>query len=322
MLPRMLQTSERLLRLLTMLQARASWPGPELAERLEIDRRTLRRDVERLRRLGYPLHATSGVAGGYRLGQGASLPPLMLDDAEGVAVALALQMAAGGTVTGMEEPSQRALAKLQRVLPARLQRRLKSLGAALVRMSDPGPTVGLDAVSALAAACSENRGVRFLYRDHHGKDSERTVEPHRLVLMGRRWYLVAWDAARRDWRTFRVDRVRAPISMGDYFTPRASPEDDLVGYVTHMVSSAPYRLSARVVLHAPFEAMRPRIGPADGVLEPIDARTCRVSMGSHSYDTMIGWLVQLDVDFHIEEPKELADRARAIGRRCSRAAHR
>jgi predicted DNA-binding transcriptional regulator YafY len=173
----MLQTSARLLRLLSMLQARRFWAGPDLAQRLEVTDRTLRRDMDRLRTLGYPVHATSGIAGGYALGAGVSLPPLMLDDAEAVAVAIALQTAAG-TLAGIEDAAQRALAKLENVLPSRLRRRVRGLRGSIVRLSS-GPDVQLEAVSQLAAACSDSLELQFSYRDRSGNAAERTVELHR-----------------------------------------------------------------------------------------------------------------------------------------------
>jgi predicted DNA-binding transcriptional regulator YafY len=204
----MLQTSARLLRLLSLLQARAEWSGAELAEELGVTTRTVRNDVQRLRDLGYPVQASPGVGGGYRLGAGAALPPLLLDDEEAVAVAVGLRTAAGASVTDIQETSIRALAKLEQVLPSRLRHRVHALQAATVEIPAPGPTVDAAVLTAVAAACRDDQRLRFDYRDHDGSASVRTVEPHRLVHDRGRWYLVAWDRDRADWRTFRADRIQ------------------------------------------------------------------------------------------------------------------
>ncbi len=313
-------TSVRILRLLTMMQARRSWSGADLADRLEVTPRTLRRDVNRLRDLGYPVEATSGTAGGYALGQGALLLPLMLDDDEAVAVAVALRTAAGSSVAGIEDACERATVKLERVLPERLRRRSKALRASLLRMAEAGPTVELAAVSSLAAACADNRSVRFGYRDHGGATTERAVEPHRVVHVDRRWYLVAWDTAKSDWRTFRVDRIAQPIAVGGAFRPREGPGGDLATFVTRAVSAAPYAHRVRAVLRAPIEAMRARISPSEGLLEPLGKSACRLSLGTNSLTTTALWLARLDVDFEIEEPGTLRACARRLGDRLTRAA--
>ena len=203
----MLETSARLLRLLSIMQSRRDWSGPELAARLQVTTRTIRNDVERLRQLGYPVDATPGAGGGYRLGTGAAVPPLLLDDEEAVAVAVGLRTAANGSVAGIEEASIRALAKLQQLLPSALRRRLHALEAFAVPVPGTGPVVDAATLTTLAAACRDAERVRFGYRRHDGSHSHRDVEPHRLVSTGRRWYLVAWDIGQRAWRTFRVDRI-------------------------------------------------------------------------------------------------------------------
>ena len=203
----MWDTPGRLLRLLSLLQLRRDWPGPELAARLEVDVRTVRRDIDRLRALGYPVSSTSGAAGGYRLEPGTDLPPLLLDDDEAVAVAVCLRTAAGGTVAGIEEAALRALAKLDRLLPTRLRGRAGALSAATVAMTGQRPVIDADDLAAIAAACRDHEVLRFDYRTNDGATSRRTVEPLRLVHTGRLWYLVAWDRDRGDWRTFRVDRI-------------------------------------------------------------------------------------------------------------------
>lgn len=206
----MLGTSARLLRLLSLLPAHREWSGAALAERLEVSMRTLRRDIDRLRSLGYPVRATAGTNGGYRLEAGAVMPPLLLDDEETVAVAVGLRTAAGGSVTGFEESSLRALAKLEQILPARLRRRVAALQTALVAMPHRGPTVDANHLAQIASACRDEERLSFAYRSHDGKTTDRKVEPYRLVYSGRRWYLVAWDVERTDWRTFRLDRGTDP----------------------------------------------------------------------------------------------------------------
>jgi predicted DNA-binding transcriptional regulator YafY len=200
----MLETSARLLRLLSLLQVRPEWAGADLAGRLGVTTRTLRRDVQRLRGLGYPVHATPGVAGGYRLGPGRALPPLLLDDEEAVAVVVSLRTAASHTVTGIEETSLRALAKLEQVLPARLRERTAALQLATVPLPSHAPTVDPDSLAVIAGACRSRQRLSFGYTDRQGSVSTRCVEPHRLVHDGHRWYLVARDPDRGDWRNFRA----------------------------------------------------------------------------------------------------------------------
>ena len=315
----MLETSARLLRLLSLLQTRRDWPGQDLAERLGVGVRTVRRDVEKLRSLGYPVQATSGVAGGYRLGAGAALPPLLLDDDEAVAVAVGLRTAAGGTVSGLEETSLRALAKLEQVLPKRLRHRVHALQAVTVRLADGGPTVDPDVLVTAAGACRDLERLRFAYRDHDGTASRRTVEPHRLVHAGRRWYLVAWDVGRKDWRTFRVDRMAGRPTTGTRFVPRPPPPD-LADYVARGVSTAPYRFQARVTLHAQLEEVAPRISFASGILESLDARSCTFTCGADSLEAF-GWLVgHLGVEFEVHDPPELRTHLATLAARLNRAA--
>jgi predicted DNA-binding transcriptional regulator YafY len=316
----MLQTSARLLRLLSLFQARRYWSGAELSERLEVTSRTLRRDVDRLRSLGYPVHSTSGAGGGYQLGAGATLPPLLLDDDEAVAVAIGLRTAASGSVVGIEEASLRALSKLEQVLPSRLRRRVTSLHSFILPLARGGPTVDARTLSAIASACRDHEGLRFGYRGHDGAPSTRVVEPHRLVHTGQRWYLVAWDIGRKDWRTFRVDRIAARLSPGARFAARNPPEGDFATYVSRSLSYAPYPYRARVTLHAPIETIAKRVPPAAGVLEAIDQHTCMLSTGSHSLDTLAVYLALIGVDFEVCEPPELVDHLRQLAKRFGCAA--
>src|SRR6266511_729569 len=314
----MLQTSARLLRLLSLLQARADWSGPELADRLGVTTRTVRNDVERLRTLGYPVHATPGVGGGYRLGAGAALPPLLLDDDEAVAVAIGLHSAAGGTVTGIQETSVRALAKLEQILPSRLRHRIVALQTSTVEIPAPGPTVDPAVLTAVAGACRDHQRLRFDYRGHDGSTSIRDVEPHRLVHDRGRWYLVAWDTDRQDWRTFRADRIQPRIPTGPRFVPRDPPGGDVATYLLRGVGAATWRYRARVLAHAPGTALVARGLPPAVLVEAVDDRTCIVDVGSDTPQMLAVYLGMLDVDFEVHEPSELLDQLRALADRYRR----
>jgi predicted DNA-binding transcriptional regulator YafY len=316
-----LQTSARLLRLLSLLQAQPDWTGAALAARLGVTTRTVRRDVERLRDLGYPVHATPGTAGGYRLGAGAALPPLLLEDDEAVAVAVGLQTGARGVVAGIEESSLRALTKLEQVLPPRLRQRVRALRAhtVTVPLDRPVPAVDPEVLTAVAGACRDHQCLRFDYRDHEGTRNRRFVEPHTLVCWGRRWYLLAWDLDRRDWRTFRVDRMELRPPAGPRFTPRELPEADPAAYVSRRVSSTAWRYRARVTVHAPAAVIAARITPAVGVVEAIDGQTCVLDTGADRVETMAVYLGMLGVDFQITDPPELVAHIRQLAERYRRA---
>jgi predicted DNA-binding transcriptional regulator YafY len=314
----MLQTSARLLRLLSLLQARAGWSGPELAERLGVTTRTVRNDMERLRSLGYPVHATPGVGGGYRLGAGAAMPPLLLDDDEAVAVAVGLRTAANGTVTGIQETSVRALAKLEPLLPSRLRHRVNALQTATVEIPTSGPTVDAEVLTAIAGACRDQQRLRFDYRDHDGSAGVRTVEPHRLVHDRGRWYLVAWDVDRQDWRTFRADRIQPRIPTGPRFAPRDPPDGDVATYLLRGVGAATWRYRARVTVHAPATAVAGRLPPAV-LVEAVDEHTCIVSVGSDTPQMLAVYLGMLDVDFEVGEAPELVAQLRTLADRYLRA---
>src|SRR3954452_3133708 len=257
----------RILRLLSLLQTYRHWGGGELAGRLDVSPRTLRRDVERLRELGYPVDTTRGAQGGYRLSAGAKIPPLLLDDEEAVAIAVGLRTVAG-SVTGIEETSLRALAKLQQVLPPRLRSRVDAVQDATVRtvFASSGPAVDADVLVAVAQACRGHEQLRFAYTGHDGTESSRLVEPYRLVSRGRRWYLVAWDVQRSDWRTFRVDRLERPFANGVRFTPRELPAEGAAAYVAQALRSVPHRPRATVRIAVPLEVARPKVWPGMGEL--------------------------------------------------------
>ncbi|MFF3442391.1 helix-turn-helix transcriptional regulator [Streptosporangium sp. NPDC002721] len=317
----MLDTSARLLRLLSHLQTPREWTGAELAERLAVSGRTVRADVQRLRNLGYPVLATRGSAGGYRLGAGAVLPPLLLDDEEAVAVTVGLRTATGGAITGIEEASLRALAKLEQVLPSRLRRRVNTLQAYTVPVprGDTGPGADPAVLTTLSALCRDRERLRLDYRDHAGAATVRTVEPYRLVIWGRRWYLLAWDVERSDWRTFRVDRIRPRTPTGPRFTPRDLPDDDVAAYVSGRVSAAAWRYRAKVTVHAPAEVIADRIGPAAGTVERLDDRTCVLHTGADTIETLAVHLGLLDADLDVTGPPELLTHLRRLAHRYLRA---
>jgi predicted DNA-binding transcriptional regulator YafY len=317
----MLGTSARLLRLLSLLQARADWSGQELAERLGVTTRTVRNDVARLRGLGYPVDANPGVGGGYRLGAGAALPPLLLDDDEAVAVAVGLRTAAGGSVTDIQETSIRALAKLEQVLPSRLRHRVRALQTATVEVPATGPTVDAEVLSVIAGACRDHQRLRFDYRDHDGSASVRTVEPHRLVHDRGRWYLVAWDVDRRDWRTFRADRIQPRTPTGPRFAPRDPPDGDVVTHLLRGVGSATWRYRARVTVRAPAALVAARLPPAV-VVEAVDERTCVAEVGSDTPQMLAAYLGMLDADFEVGEAPELVEHLRTLADRYRHATER
>ncbi|MFF1276931.1 helix-turn-helix transcriptional regulator [Streptomyces marokkonensis] len=317
----MLETSARLLRLLSLLQAHREWSGADLAGRLGISARTLRRDVDRLRELGYPVNASPGTGGGYQLGAGAELPPLLLDDEEAVAVAVGLRTAAGQGVEGIGETSVRALAKLEQVLPRRLRRRVGALNAFTVPMLR-GP--GADAVdpavlTGLANLCRDAERLRFEYRGHDGTSTRRTVEPHRLVCSERRWYLVAWDLDREDWRTFRADRITPRPPHGPRFVPREPPAEDLAAYVSRGVSTRVYAAHAVIRLLAPLEEAAGRISPSTGTLEAEGPDTCLLRTGAASLDVMVVHVMLLGFEFEVLEPVELIDALSAAHDRLARS---
>ncbi|MEA2155806.1 MAG: hypothetical protein QOE11_1946 [Solirubrobacteraceae bacterium] len=314
----MTETSGRLLKLLSLLQTRRDWPGGELADRLGVSGRTIRRDVERLRELGYPVDAVTGPAGGYRLHAGTAMPPLLLDDDEAVAIAVGLRTAAGASVTGIEETAIRALVKLEQVLPAHLRRRVNALGSVLTTLPASGPTVDPEALTAIAGACRDGERLRFDYRSRDESESARHVEPHSLVNLGRRWYLVAWDCVRDDWRTFRVDRLQRPRGAGTRFTARTLPAKDPATYVAANLRGAPMRHAARLTLYAPAEEVRAR-PHLWGTVTAIDEGSCDYRTSDDSLDWLAMRIGMLGIAFEVHEPPELVDAVRALGRRCARA---
>lgn len=310
----MSETANRLLNLLSLLQAPRHWTGPQLAARLEVTVRTVRRDVDRLRSLGYPVDSTAGPDGGYRLAAGASMPPLVLDDAEAVAVAVCLRAGTNGSVADVADAAISALAKLEGVLPTRLRPQVAALGSMTVSLSGVDAS-GVDPATlvTIAQACRESLVLRFGYRDGHGRSSERRTEPFRLVHTGRRWYLVARDQDRSAWRTFRVDRMVNPTCPGHRFV-RSDPPD-AARFVAESITTNPYRHQASVLLHAPAAVAAERVPPTVGVVEAIDVDTSRLTTGADDLTALAIHLALLGVDFTVEAPAALATLVRQLGDR-------
>ncbi|MEV6373798.1 helix-turn-helix transcriptional regulator [Micromonospora musae] len=317
----MANTSTRTLRLLSLLQSHRYWPGEQLAERLGISVRTLRRDIDRLRELGYPVESQRGVDGGYQLTAGAALPPLVVDDEEAVALAVGLQAAAQSAVEGLAESSVRVLAKVVQVMPARLRRQVEALRAMTLPAAWDGPTraeVDPGMLTAVALACRDSEHLRFSYTAADGQHTDRQVEPHRLVSLGRRWYLVAYDLTRHQWRSFRVDRLTAPHSTGSRFRPRDLPAADAAEYVRTSLGNMPHPYRVEALVDAPAAAVRSRIGRWSRV-EEVDAEHCRVFMTADSLDWPAMALGTLDADFRVLDPPELLELLRNWAARFNRA---
>lgn len=319
----MSDSAARLLRLLSLLQSRAQWTGAELAERLGVTERTLRRDVDRLRELDYPVGGVRGVAGGYRLGAGGKLPPLLLDDDEAIAVAVSLRTAANGSITGIADTAISALIKLEQVLPARLRHQVAALHDATAALPGWSETVDTDVLTAIAGACRDHTRLRLAYTDYNGNITNRLVEPHRLVHTGRRWYLVAHDVDREAWRTFRADRIRDPQATGVRFVHENAP--DAVEFVASAITTAPYQHRARILFHAPAHVLAEHIAPSVGVIEAADSGSgmttdaCVLTIGSDSIDAIAMHLSVIDIAFTVLQPPALRDRIRSVAERFQQA---
>jgi predicted DNA-binding transcriptional regulator YafY len=313
-------TAGRLLSLLSLLQARREWPGTVLAERLGVSARTVRRDVDRLRGLGYPIDSTSGPAGGYSLTAGTAMPPLLLDDDEALAVAIALRTAARSAVAGIEETALRALVKLEQVLPAHLRRRVRALGAATeVVAGGGGPTVDAAVLTVLGTACRDREMLRFGYQGRDGERSRRLVEPHALVAYGRRWYLLAFDPSRRAWRTFRVDRVSSAAPAGQRFQLRAIPGGDAAAYLTRSLADVKYLHEVRVRYLRPASELSVR--GAWGELRDEPGGTCIYETSDDDLDWLAFRIAAPNVEFELlAGPDELRERLTAMARRIALAA--
>ncbi|MCM6772285.1 WYL domain-containing protein [Nocardia sp. CDC159] len=315
----MTDTPARLLRLLSLLQTPREWPGSELAQRLGVTDRTVRRDIERLRELGYPVEASMGAGGGYRLAAGAAMPPLLLDDEEAVAVAVGLRSAAGQAVAGIEEAAVRALAKLEQVLPTRLRRRVRVVAGAVSAVGGDGALVDPEVLASLAAAVTNGERVRFGYRG--GAAPRRHVEPAGLAVAGRRWYLVAYDLDRSDWRSFRVDRIADPFPTGARFVARPLPAADAAAFVAGDRSDwGTPKYHVDITIHASAQRVSGRLGEQPEALEALGENRCRLrEVRDDSPDWLAARLSSLGVDFGVRESPELAAALAALGDRLARA---
>lgn len=307
-----------MLQLLQLLQTHRYWSGRELAGRLEVTPRTLRRDVERLRDLGYPVDADRGVGGGYQLRAGAALPPMLLDADEGVAIAVALRTTASASVAGVEDAALSALAKIVQVMPPSLRRRVDALHQFTVPTSLGGPEVDAADLMVLAQACRDGERVTVQYQPRDREPGQRLVEPHRLVALGRRWYLVAWDTDRADWRTFRLDRLSASRPTGVRFRPREIPGADPGQFVRSSIGSRP-RLAVRLVVHADADAVQ-AVVHGWGRVEPLNDATCRLHIDADSFDWVVLLISLVGADVDVEHPPELRDVLAETGARLVRAA--
>lgn len=318
-------TTQRVLGLLDLLQRRTVWTGAELAEELGVTTRSVRRDVDRLRDLGYPVESERGVGGGYRLGAGRRLPPLLLDDREAVAVAIALRLAAGGAVAGVGEHALRALTKLDQVMPGRLREKVADVTESMVAVPGTDTPVEPALLIELGHAVRGTEQVRLDYRDRSGRDSERRVEPYRIVVLGRRWYLLSYDLERLDWRTFRLDRIRAVHRSRWRFTPRPDVPDPAT-HVQYSVTAAPYEHRASVVVHAPADAVLERFPPTFGTVTGLrpadhpDGPACRLETGAADLDELAWYLARLPASFVVESPDGLRERLAVIAERLTAAA--
>ncbi|WP_190034163.1 helix-turn-helix transcriptional regulator [Streptomyces fructofermentans] len=315
-------TPARLLQLLSLLQTPREWPGGELADRLGVSRRTVRRDVDRLRELGYPVQATMGADGGYRLVAGKAMPPLVLDDEEAVAIAVGLRAGAGHAVEGVDEASVRALAKLEQVLPGRLRHRVATLQAATTPLtSGDGASIAPETLTVIASTIAGREGLRFAYRARDGAESRRRTEPYRLVSTERRWYLVAYDLDRDDWRTFRVDRVSDPFATGARFTPRELPTGDAAEFLRQSMQRRQDTYEFEVTFSAPAEVVAARLPAWLGTPQPVDEHSCRLRAAAGGpMEWLAVRLAMMDCEFTVHEPPGLVGYVRDLGGRLSRAA--
>ncbi|MFC5491919.1 YafY family protein [Nocardioides caricicola] len=309
-----MNTSARMLRLLSLLQTHRYWPGGELSERLEVSPRTLRRDIDRLRELGYAVDAVRGVSGGYQLRAGTALPPLLLEDEEAVAIAVALRAAASGG----EDTSLQALTKVIALMPPRLRRQMDALRSQTDGLPwSGGPVLDAGVITALAQACRDDEPVTFDYTARDGASSRRRVEPHRLVSAGRRWYLVGYDKDRQDWRSFRVDRVGGVQGSGQRVRPRELPGGDAAAFVAAGIRSMAQRYDVRLRIELPAEVVEADIGRWATVTA--DGDGCLVHMPTDSLDWPVMVLARLGAEFRVDGPPELREVLAVAAERFSRS---
>jgi predicted DNA-binding transcriptional regulator YafY len=315
----MSQTTSRVLQLLGLLQSRRVWTGEELAERLGVTGRCVRRDIERLRDLGYPVQASKGHGGGYQLGAGAALPPLLLDADEAVAMAVCLGLAAGGSVAGVGDSALRALSKLDQVMPARLRSQVAAVHEATVTLTpNANSPVEPEVLMTLARACRDHEHVDAGYTDRAGAVTQRRLEPYHLVTTGRRWYLLAYDRDRQDWRSLRLDRMSQVLARGTTFMPREAP--DAASYVSRSISSSPYQHIATVRYAASKEEVAQHFSPSSATIEADGTDSCVVTTGADNPETLALYLAMVGCDFEILGPPEVIAGAQVNAERLRRAA--
>lgn len=314
----MADPTPRLLALLALLQTGPERSGRDLAERLGVSTRTIRHDVDRLRELGYPVDATRGAVGGYRLGSGGKLPPLLLDDEEAVAVTVGLRAAAG--IAGVEESGARALAKLEQVLPSHLRPVVDALRSTIDRAPEnndtdaPDPVVDATVLREIAGAIRNEEWLRFDYQE-----APVLVEPYRLLTWHRRWYLVGRDPQTGEWRTFRVDWMELRMPTRRRFDPQPLPGGDYTAFMMRTIAESGWKVHARLLIDAPTQQVLDRIHPAVGAVEPIDEEHCVLVTGADSLDTVAAYIGMLMMDFTVESPPELLPRLQVLSDRYARA---
>lgn len=316
----MTRTTGRTLALLSLLQVRREWSGAELRERLEVSDRTLRRDIDDLRELGYGIEATRGRHGGYRLGPGAEVPPLALAPDESVAIAVGLRAAAGSVVTGMEDAAARALAKLEQSLSPSTRRQISEVEQAMVPLTGGAqPDVDLEVVTAVASAIAGRRPLRIDYTRHDGTSVQRVVEPHRIVHTAQRWYLIAWVPEHAAWRTLRVDRVRRPVSLREEFPQRDIPDEVLRDFTVHSITTAPYPYRARLRMHAPATVVSALFDATVASVEPEGESASILTAGSRAPEEFALYVGTSGIEFEVIEGEEVRRALVQVAERMLRA---
>ncbi|MCA9599799.1 MAG: YafY family transcriptional regulator [Myxococcales bacterium] len=295
---------------MTLLQRRREWTGSDLAERLEVEPRTLRRDVDRLRDLGYEIDSARGVGGGYRLSAGGAMPPLLLDDDEAMAIVVALRLSLGA-VNRLEETSVRVLTKLGQILPARLKRQVDAFDAVSLNLTTRTCQLEPRLLARVASACRDHDELYFKYRARNGVTSDRHVEPLRLAHAHGVWYLAAYDLARQDFRTFRADRMAEPLDVGGTFSPR-EPPGGVEAYLRKAIATSAYRYQLRVAVRGTPEELTPRVPYWCGVLTPLDDGRCQIAIGANTPESIVAQLATIGMDFELVEPKRLEPEVSAV----------
>lgn len=316
----MSEAPQRMIRLLSLFQSRRDWTSEELAERLDVTTRTVRRDIERIRELGYQVSASPGVAGGYSLSSGRALPPLILNEAEAMAVALSLRVSAGGGIRGVDEAALSALVKLEQVLPRGLQSQVKDVKGGVESYTGPTPIVESEVLGVIAAACRNQDEVTFEYVKRSSDAAERRrVEAHKIIHVNGRWYLISWDLGREDWRTFRLDRMSGVARTGRTYADRPFPAEDAADYIRKQILSPLAAHHARVLFYAPYNVVADRLRVRDGVLEDRTDGTSVLQTAAESLPRLAASLASVDIDFKVIDSPELAEHLRRLNDRFAAA---